>query len=473
MAKGQVSALPEAHTLSRFTFDYELKRDAAFAPPPAMEDLQDTVPLDLQQGVSVYFSVVEHRTPTFGALADFAALSVPANEPHRFLGRARRDAEIAVADSNRFAKFLGLAFMYEFAGSTWFAPVQRLLGRTLPFGRNRALRVKKQHKGDGPDYLGAAFDPVKARGNALHAIEFKGRSGGRVKLEHNVFSTWEQQAENLRLETTERRLFPIKSWVVASNFAFAEATSGRKKSALLVSDPIAPTGGRFDGENDSLLAEPVIREHIARQCRVLGFQSLAAGVSTGTALDRDTPEATPYVFKLRDPNTRERRYIGNFYIVSPRGDLVPAPDGFGVPWGLLAGRADIEIEGFGPHGIHVRFRGGARPGHHIDIHIHGSPSGVSDRRVREAIYNFLSGGRRIFLGQDATMVRDCLASPRGVLPRGRSFEEEFTLSVQGADFERLSDEGERGPLRVLRNGAVFASADMVEPGEDDFWARTE
>lgn len=441
------------------TFGFELKKARGFVPPPGVAALKDSVTLNLALGAHYFFTLVQHRVPTFGLVTDFLSFSSVRDGCHVFHGSSfGDDSEFAGDYSQQFAKFVGIAFMAERADSTWFASLARLWNEGLKASDGQIAFKKRRPTKDGPDYLAAPFDPTTASSkDPLYVVEFKGRAG-RVAFSHSVFGDWRKQSRNIHASVDGHEV-KLKSWILAFSYAFEN--SGDRISTLLVEDPWTAREDRPPLEATRRNIGRVVREHIARQCLKFNAGRLAGPVLAGRMPERT--EGFPGVFKVRHPALQKRRYIGAFAARGPDGELVWMPE----PLTRLPRRLDIEVLDDSPGPFHTAIvRVGPSGDRRVVVYGHGSNfSDAALRRILRSLFD--GGGAQLFLGQDATMVRDCMRTGVDRELAG----EAFTAPIQ---FQETADTIEGpGYVQVLRNGAVLADANIVasEEEDSDWWRR--
>jgi len=440
------------------TLAFELKRTRGFVPPPAVGKLADSVTLNLALGAHYFFTLVQHRQPTFGLVDDFLSFSTARNGVHVFHGSSfGDDTEFAGSYSQQFAKIVGVAFMAEYAESTWFAPLSRLWNDGLRAPRGRIALRKRHPTKDGPDHLAAPFDPTVTRTkDPLYVVEFKGRTG-QVDFKHAAFVEWRKQARNIVASAGGREI-KLKSWVLAFNYAFENL--GTRNSTLLVEDPWTARADRPPLEATRGNIAFVVREHLARQCAKFDAGFLAAPVLEGRALEQPLT-VMPRVYKVRHPALRNRRYVGYFAARGPNGELVCLPG----PLTRMPSPLVVEVLGENPFRTAVVRVGSPRSPHHIFIE-HDAPTNSPERTLRQIIRSILQGDEdTIFIGQDATMLRACMQTPVDAELGG----EPFTEMIEFQGIANVDQEAGQGFVQVLRNGGLLADSSVVIEEENAEW----
>lgn len=425
--------------------------------------LAPAVEVNLARGIHCYYTVVERCKPSWAVLEDFLHCTDPDASPHRFRGsRLSNDEEQSNTLSNRFGRFLGLAFMHQHAGATWFCP----LPKRGEF-RDGQLTVTRALKGQAwPDYLAAPFSASDGLcSGAFYPLELKARMA-YTDFGSATFDRWLRQAKNIRTRWKDRDC-NLKSWVVAFNYRLADRRGKRAHSTLLVHDPpTEPSGGPFPES-----AEPIIRAHLARQARKLGYAPLARLVLLGPRRRLRSPQVP--VYRVRRQELEERRYVGRFLRWSLDGELVVATDAWPGPFVGQPGHLEIWVDGFGEADhFHFRMHASVRPDGTTTID-HFPPSAERFHgRLQRMVETLLFGDRDcLFLGQDAQMLRACMAAEPGQDLVDAVFEKELALEPgPGGETEGVTDlEQPPGHVRVLTNGSILASASLVKPAETFEW----
>lgn len=446
---------------------FELKRTKGFSPPAPIQNLSTSVDLDLSLGAHYFFTFVHHRTPTFGLVEDFINFSTTVNGIHTFDGSGfGDDAESSQSYSAQFAKLVGVAFMAQYANCTWFASMSRMWRDGLVSATGR-IEFKKRHpKSNGPDYLAAPFDPASATSDPLYVVEFKGRTGV-VKFSHEAFRAWRKQSKNIRAYDPNGVEVNLKSWVLAFNYAF-EGGEGRENSTLLVEDPwTAPANVPALG-HDRRAVSRIIREHLARQCPKFGLGHLSRALVTDAGQDLSALRL-PGIFTVHHPRLGVRRYVGGFATRGPDGNLFWLPDG----WldGRLRHDVDIEIfpssQGGDWFEFLVHVRGRSSRSRRAFVRVFGQARPPAPVELRRMLRELLGGSTTsVFVGQDATMIRECLRTPIDAELGGISFSEPIELAGT-TEYQETT-----GYVQVLRNGGIVAGTDLVSLEEDsDAWWR--
>jgi hypothetical protein len=431
-------------TIARQKLRLLIQQVAGFTPPPAVGALKGEVDLDLVLGNQMLWTAAAIRTPvSYGLLYDWNALTMPDASPHRFLGSSiGEDSELSGDLSGAFSKLVGLAFMGEYAGTAWFKVLRPLWDDNLVTRAGPIEITKRDVDNDGPDYLAAPFDPAaKQYGGPFYAVEFKGRKA-KVKLDSETFRAWSAQAANISLRITPANTpVNLKAWVLGFNYGFAKPAGSREESTLLVEDPESAPGERLL-EPDRLNASSIIRDHLARQCVLLGASVLAPLVRLGLPLDGVA--RLPPVYKIDHPRLRDRRYIGAWFIAAPTGELFPSPTpSLSGGWTMIAEGPDWFV-----------FRRGNDDAE-IHIHIFG--------KARDGLRELISDNNAVFVGQDATMLRRCTEVAIGEVLDGEPFQDEI-------HFVETTGEGPAAvTVRVLRNGSVLASGRATQADQAPFW----
>jgi hypothetical protein len=421
-----------------------LQGSPGFTPPPSVANLQNHVDIDLLLGAQLLWTNICGRGDSvgYGVVQDWEAMTVPGKSPHQFQGSSLGDeTEISGGDGGKFAKVVSLAFMSEYAGATWYKVLKPIWGETLKTGSGDISITKKDPNEDGPDYLVAPFDPSStALGGPLYALEIKGRKD-KVEFNHVAFSEFSSQARNISLSnTSDGTPVNLKSWVSVFNYGFEQPRGSREESTLLVQDPdIAPGAPNLDAK--ALNGATIIREHLARQCLLLGGHALRVPVLMGRALEG--ARSLPLVYKINHPALSARRYIGQWFSFLPSGDLTPLPV---TRW---------HARRHGPHRAFFASHDGR-----AEIFFHDDGTGPIGW-----IAEMLGLSDIVFVGQDATMLRRCTQVSLGKALDGAPFEDELQL------FKPSGDDGKI--LRLTRSGSVIASSRLVELDSDEFWSKID
>ncbi|MCC6639810.1 MAG: hypothetical protein IT386_01460 [Deltaproteobacteria bacterium] len=388
------------------------------------------------------------KTVSYGAIHDWIALSVPGQAPHRFTGTSLgEDSEVGGDLSSTFAKVVGLAFMSEYAGACWFKVLRPLWDAVLATAQGNVEVSKVRPDDDGPDYLAAPFDPASAvQGGPFYAVEFKGKKA-KVEFASETFKGWSRQAANISLRG-QNAAVNLKSWVLAFNYGFERAGGSREESTLLVEDPeIAPDAPAL--EPDRVNGSSIIRDHLSRQCVVLGASILAPHVRLGRSLEG--AKDLPPVYRIDHQRLKNRRYIGHWFSLTPQGDLIATPEAPSTQWRVIE-RGPRWLVVRGPEGI-------------VEVAIHHD--GPASWRGAQWLERLLWGRGAIFIGQDATMLRRCTQVATADALDGEPFQDELHFADAAGDGPYPSE------VRVLRNGNVVATGATVELDESDFWLRAE
>ncbi len=421
-------------------------------------------------GIHYFYTLVEAGAVSFGALLDFLSLTDLAAPTHQFLGKTlSNDVAMANGLSNKFGTLIGIGFMAEYAETTWFCPLPSK-GRLVLDSPSTKLTVTRGESGKSwPDYLAAPFNPrEKAVGamGAFYPLEFKG-TGASIDFEDSRFQDWQEQSTNISVRSAGDKALALKSWILAFNYRCRDKPARHPSSTLLVLDPrVGPEEAPLP---DS--AAPIIREHLARQCRKLGLGGLAPMVLSGVR-----PEGSNYVppvFRILHSRFSDRRYVGRFAAWGLNGELIaishnPLLSSF--PVGDIDLRVDAYFRGAMHAHIHIESRKATANQARIDVNVIGELSaGWTGSRVRSFILSLLQGqGNGVFIGQDAKMLRQCMRTPPTIELTGGEFDTPFEYFDPGA--VDVGEEGlPAGAVQVLRNGSVLANPRLVELVEEDFW----
>lgn len=462
--------LPDVTSLdARFPpieFGFDLREDPEFEPPPGVVALRGKgrVHLRVAVGAHYFFTCLAEREPDFATVTEFMNSTLDPSSPHRFRGRNfSHDKEWNGATSSRYAKLIGIAFMAEHAGSTWFAPID--WAHELECTDGTMCFRKQDPDGDGPDYLAAPFDPVgSGTPDPFYVLEFKGRKQ-QVTFKSPDFDRWRAQATNIDCVDENGTHRTVKSWVLAFNYAFEQGVGGRTCSTLLVDDPEAgrPDAPPIEPTRESIA--PIIRAHLARQCRKLGAGNLIGAVLGGRLPERSP--ALPRTYFIDHPKLGGRRYIGWFGSWGPSGEVLWSSNpGSRAPGSAFDGLyIDVNLEGptFRGH-AHARVRGRGPRKPSLDVFVHGQTPWPGSRQEIEAWLEQLLGrgpGGEFFIGQDATMLRECMHTQLGRALTGVPFVDPIEL------FESARGEDAPHAIQVIRNGSALASSRAVRPAEDD------
>ncbi len=464
-------------TDGRFEFALRLSTASGFTPPKKVKELSRSkvVGVNLALGIHYFYTAVEKGDVSFGALLDFLAHTEPNVTPHRFLGRSlSSDEEEANVLSNRFARFLGIGFMAEYVDATWFFPLPKQ-GRAVlptPGGEIKLFRSKRNMR--WPDYLAAPFNPERSSAKSLGAfypLEFKGRSAS-IDFEDSQFRAWLDQSTNISIQSAGRKLLRSKSWVLALNYRCRDKPARHEASTFLIHDP------QIGPENAPLPASsaPIIRAHLARQCRKLGLGSMSAFVESGAWPGDWRHRPQVYRIRHRDSRFRDRRYVGRFIAWGLDGEPVVASSGSFFP-PLL----DRDFDGYFDANFHgrsqsleLRARIRGRQPRGIDVHVRSSNPLWTEDRVR-LFLNSLMGASipaGAFIGQDAKMLRRCMSTPLTDELSGGEFATVFEIADPGVgDAADRKEVFSAGAIQVLRNGSVIANSELLEPVAEEFWVR--
>jgi hypothetical protein len=440
-------------TLARQQLQFLLQTTPNFNPPTAVTDLttNSLVDLDLVRGSQVLWTaVMKKQVVSYGDVYHWIALTDPGKSPHRFAESSfGDDSEVGGDMSSNFSKIVGLAFLNEFAGATWFKVLRPLWGNTLATTGGPVSISKPRPDDDGPDYLAAPFDPTNAGlGGPFYAVEFKGKKA-KVEFNSGTFRSWSSQSTNVLL-TGGATGAPVnlKSWVVGFNYGFAQPMGSRELSALLVEDPeIAP--GRPLLASERLNASSIIRDHLARQCILLGAPAIAPLVRRGTGFDGVT--SLPPVYQIDHPRVRGRRYIGRWYHIDQDGQCLPSslPSGLGL-------RGNGIIVRSGKSHLIVHSKDGL-----VEIFARGSGPGW--RGPMDWLQSLLGMKDTIFVGQDATMLRRSIQTSLAMPLDGEPFQDEI-------QFKDVSGDGPSpSSIRVLQSGSIVVSNIPVAEESAEFW----
>lgn len=435
-----MTAIP---TISRQTLRFFLQTAPGFTPPPAVQTLVDVVELDLVAGCQLLWTAVMNKSAvSYGDIYHWLALSDPNAKLHRFTDSSfGDDSEVGGDIASELAKVVGLAFMSEYAEACWFTVLRPFWGNVLTTNLGDISVSKNSKDAFGPDYLAAPFNPANAAaGGPFYAVEFKAQKA-KVEFKSKTFKDWSKQAANIALRKEDGSAVNLKAWVLAFNYGFEKAQGSREESALLVDDPdVVP--GEPSLEPDPINGSTIIRDHLSRQCRLLGAPQLAPYVRRGLALDgvKDLPP----VYKIDNKKLAGRRYIGQWLARAPSGELVPAPSGW-VGWPIMHRGSHHFVVG--------------DPAAHIQVWIDG-PDGP---RARAWIERMFGGGDLVFVGQDATMLRRCTELSTDVALDGEPFQQEIHFVETSGELPSPK------AIRVLRNGSVLAANATIELDEQSFW----
>lgn len=448
-------------------FGFELKKTPGFVPPAPVARLRDSVRLNLALGAHYLYTCQQTRQPSYHLVSQFLEYTAQGASPHRFSGESfGDDTEFSVANSSYFSKFVGVAFMSEYAGTTWYANLRGLWGRSIPSASSPILLRKRWPKKNGPDYLAADFAPDPQRQlDWLYALEFKGH-GGKVQFTSPSFADWSTQAANISaLDFNENKEKRLKSWVLCFNYAFDNDQSDREHSTLLVEDPwVGPP------EAPMLAAQKgvrtfIIRHHLARQCRNLGLRGLGAHVLRGQV--PEVRESLPPVYRVDHPQLRNRRYVGAWADWGPDGELMLGTLDSDPLHLMSSARLRILVDRGDAHIAVLRLVHPTRQKVGVDIFVDIrvlDPMRISQQDIDAWVVRLLRGSHpRLFIGQDAGMIRTSMRTPAGREVGG----EEFTDPIEFVD-TRQSDtpRSDTSYLQVIRNGGLITTVDRVTLEED-------
>jgi hypothetical protein len=307
-------------------FGFQLQTIQGFTPPQKVQALGQDVELDLAVGLQSLWTKLRKKSEVSdGRISDWKALTVPDQEPHRFTDSTMgEETESNKNDSCDFSKIVGLAFMEEYADACWYSVLSSLWGNDIDTSLGKVAISKRQPNEYGPDYLAAPFDPSDTtRGGPFFAVEVKGRKE-KIEFAHDQFKKWSIQSQNIKLlPKQDHGPVNMKSWVLAFNYGFAEPKGSREFSTLLVEDPEIEPGQPFL-EASRLNGSTIIRDHLSRQCSLLGASALAPFVRLGKSIEGNS--LRPYLWKVNHQRLQNRRYIGTwFFIDENHGDLIQCP----------------------------------------------------------------------------------------------------------------------------------------------------
>lgn len=414
--KAEVLKRYQGRVVPAFAF---LLHDTGCPLPRAVQSLRGPgqATVDLLEATQAFYTVFG-GTQSFGFAIQMMDVSVSAKvgsrhkfERHSLVG----DPETAGSLSQILSKLVGIGFLFQHADATWFADMRNLWNSPLQLRSHQLEFTKDRLTEDGPDYLFARFDQPgnMARSTAsdrLVAVELKGRKQPQ-DFASAEFAQFRAQATNIHAATTDGQILAINCWTLVFNYA-CEDIGKPEHSTILLDDPVnlRPWDGRRRLEEIPL--DFVIREHLARQCRQLGFGHLASHVLRG-----EWPDGVlfPPLYEVAHQLLARRRYAGVWVHFAADGTLRD------VSW-----LRDVSC--LGPW---------ASPG-----------------RLPYRIY---------LLAQDANMLQVAMATSVTEVLGGAEFLERLEIH-EGADEEPNNF------IRLLANGSILVAHELVRPSQA-VWSR--
>lgn len=246
---------------------------------------------------------------------------------------ARRNASTALGQA--FCRW----FLYEHANITYFAHMDRVLGKQLHpgFGQLRIVRTKS---GDVPDYVCAKNT------NTVRLAEAKGRYSS-VSFGSREFGSWRDQFTRVEVRNAQGTPCAVKGFIVATRFA-TEANRTSLKTGVFAEDPDTLGDGPLDEDSSSMLFSRVRDEHYVSILQKLDQTIIASALSSGVTIpDELTFQAT--VWQLQVSPATYRRYVGGYWpsesgfppfttvdgkLVSRMGDPLRLDQGRGTFYGV-------------------------------------------------------------------------------------------------------------------------------------------
>ncbi|MEK7434363.1 MAG: hypothetical protein AABZ74_14620 [Cyanobacteriota bacterium] len=459
---------------SSFKFDFKIETEDGFILPSKIEKLKNEISINLGLGIHYFYTLVEEREASWGILQDFISYTKVGIDKHQFTNKSiSNDRERSNNLSNEFGKMIGIGFMAEYANSTWFCPLPEKTDKvlTLPQGKLTISRLRKGKGNSWPDYISAPFNPKDNDQNSMGAfypLEFKGKSE-YIKFDSSEFKKWIKQSKNISFKLKDNNVekdISTKSWVLAFNYRCSENNKHKehKNSTLMVYDP--EVGNPEIAQPKT--AAPIIREHLARQCRKLGLGYLAPYVLDG--IRPDSFANWPTVYNINNPRFNNRHYIGRFVSWGLNGELFivpPTNNWFSFSWVdsgfiefFLRGRTDNNHI----HG-HIELNAGKRG---KDIIIHGNIDNYTQNQIRQFFND--SQNNTFFIGQDADMIKKCLNTPDNIELDGDIFNTPFEYTdFRNLNSKNSNEENFKGSVQIIRNGSIIANSNLILPVKEDFW----
>lgn len=207
--------------------------------------------------------------------------------------------------SNELGQAFCRWFLYENLGITYFAHIERLLGRQLhrPFPDCTLERISP---GDTPDYLCASAD------GSVCLAEAKGRYSS-ISFKNKEFSSWRDQFSRVAfndLSGTTRRL---KGHIVATRFATEEG-SARLKSTIFAEDPSSPGNQDFDRDTSRGFARAIRAAHFGNIALKLRQPVLASALINGFQMPEEL-RVSGVAWRVRFGPLSGKRFVGGYYAV--------------------------------------------------------------------------------------------------------------------------------------------------------------
>lgn len=207
--------------------------------------------------------------------------------------------------SNELGQAFCRWFLYEHLGVTYFANVERLLGRQLqrPFSGCSLERISS---GDTPDYLCASA------GGSVCLAEAKGRYSS-ISFKNKEFSSWREQFNRVAFNDSSGKARRLKGHIIATRFATEEG-SAKLKSKLFAEDPYSPGDQDIDHETSIRLARVARATHFGNIAMKLRQPILAAALMNGVQLPEEF-RVSGIAWRVILGPLSGKRFIGGYYAV--------------------------------------------------------------------------------------------------------------------------------------------------------------
>lgn len=211
--------------------------------------------------------------------------------------------------SNELGQAFCRWFLYEHLEVTYFAHIERLLGRQVsrPFVGCKLDRIAS---GDTPDYLCAT-----ARESVCLA-EAKGRYS-TVSFKNKEFASWREQFKRVAFKDSSGTTRRLKGHIVATRFA-TEANGDRLKSTIFAEDPASPGELEFDRERSQALAHVAREAHYASIAQKLRQPVLATALRNGVTMPEEL-RVLAVAWRIVAGPLEGRRFVGGYYVTGGAG----------------------------------------------------------------------------------------------------------------------------------------------------------
>jgi hypothetical protein len=207
--------------------------------------------------------------------------------------------------SNELGQAFCRWFLYENLGVTYFAHVERLLGRQLerPF---TGCSLERISSGDTPDYLCASAD------DSVCLAEAKGRYSS-ISFKNKEFASWREQFNRVAFNDSSGTTRRLKGHIVATRFATEEG-GAKLKSTIYAEDPSSPGIQDFDRETSLGLARAVRAAHFGNIALKLRQPVLASALFSGVQLPEEL-RVSGVAWRVMIGPLSGKRFIGGYYAV--------------------------------------------------------------------------------------------------------------------------------------------------------------